>query len=201
MSSTERAGAFHSGVMHLNEILVGREAAAASAPELLLACHAHIRHFVQLGQTLATIRVVSIEEVVESSRALFRYFHDALPLHEADENESLYPRLLPLPRWNLVREAGEAMLEQHRAVNELVAELLPICEILKREPERLAVLCGHLQQVTHALGQVFAAHLNLEESVIFPALPELLTPEQMDAMLREMQARRRPPATRIHLVQ
>jgi iron-sulfur cluster repair protein YtfE (RIC family) len=178
-----------------------RESRESSSPvELLLACHTRIRHFVQMGRTLAGAKAVSIEEVRETAETLLRYFQQALPLHEADENESLFPRLLTLPDGNLVREAGEAMVEQHRAIHELVEELVAVCTLLEKQPARLPALGFRLEQVTRAMAEVFGAHLTLEESVIFPAIDELLTPEQRDGMLIEMRARRGPQPSGIHLV-
>lgn len=180
-----------------------KDATAPSSPvEMLLGCHARIRHFVQLSRTLAGADAVAPQEVAEAAAALFRYFNHALPLHEADESETLFPRLRDaLPQGGLVREAAEAMVEQHKAIDELVAELLAMCASLGRHPECLPSLARRLEDLTCALEQVFAAHLRLEETVIFPALGELLTAAQMDEMTHEMNQRRRPQLGTIHLVQ
>jgi uncharacterized coiled-coil protein SlyX len=179
-----------------------REAHADATPlEMLQGCHARIRHFMQLSRTLATATDAPPEEISDAARALRNYFHLALPLHEADENESLSPRLCLLPPGNLVREAAEAMVEQHRAIDELVAELVALCERLQRLPAQLAELAPRMGEINQALGKIFDAHLTLEESVIFPALPIVLTPGQMSEVLREMQGRRRAEVNGIHLVQ
>src|SRR5208337_402945 len=88
--------------------------APASAVEILLGCHTRIRHFIQLSRTLAGAEGVAPREIAEAATAIFRYFKAALPLHEADENESLFPRLKNAQlQGGLVREAAEAMIEQH----------------------------------------------------------------------------------------
>ena len=174
----------------------------ASFLEMLLGCHARTRHFVQLSRTLAEAVLVPDAEIAEAAAAVFNYFSHALPLHQADENQSLFPRiqsaLLP---GALLREAAETMVEQHLAIDELTAELLSLCDSLCHRPERLPSLARRLQHLTRALGQIFAAHLHLEEAVIFPALPQLLTETQMQEISHEMHQRRRPPAGTIHLVQ
>jgi iron-sulfur cluster repair protein YtfE (RIC family) len=176
--------------------------ATCSALEMLLGCHARIRHFVQLSRTLAGAEGVAPKEVADAADAVFRYFNDALPLHEADENETLYPRLRhATEEGSLVRDAADVMIEQHKAIDELAAELLSICASLQHHPECLPSLVPRLEHVTLALEQVFAAHLHLEETVIFPALGNVLTAAQLDEMIREMNQRRRPRIRTIHLVQ
>jgi len=176
---------------------------APSSPlEMLQACHARVRHFMQLSRTLAEASGVPRREIAAAAAAVFAYFSHALPPHEADENESLFPRLQSaLPPGALVREAAETMVEQHKAIDELAAELLSLCDSLRRHPELLPSLARRLQHVTGALDQIFAAHFQLEETVIFPALQQLLTAAQLEEMAREMQLRQRPPAGAIHLVQ
>ena len=180
-----------------------KDAPAPTTPlEILLGCHARIRHFMQLSRTLAEAEGVALTEIAEAAAAVFGYFSHALPLHHADENQSLFPRLRDaLPPGALVREAAETMVEQHRAIDELVAELLFLCSSLRRLPEHLPGQARQLQDVTAALGQIFAAHLLLEETVVFPAFQQLLTPAQIKQIFREMHQRRQPPIGNIHLVQ
>jgi iron-sulfur cluster repair protein YtfE (RIC family) len=193
------------GNMHLISIFdkSGPEKIAAPTPlEMLLGCHARIRHFIQLSRTLATAENVPPQEVADAAAAIFRYFSLALPLHEADEDKSLLPRIqAALPLGNLAREAAETMVEQHKAIDELAAELLSICSSLDRNPDRLPALARRLEHVTSALEQILAAHLRLEETVIFPVIQELLSPAQIEEMLAEMNERRRVPRGAIHLVQ
>jgi hemerythrin-like domain-containing protein len=176
--------------------------AAATPLEMLLGCHSHIRHFMQLSRTLAAAEGVPSEEVADAAAAIFRYFSVALPLHEADENETLFPRIYAaLPQGGLVREAAETMVEQHKAIDELAAEMLSLCSALDFNPSRLPALARRLMHVACALDQIFTAHLMLEETVIFPAMHELLSPAQLKEMAREMNERRRAPKKKIHLVQ
>ena len=54
-------------------------------------------------------------------------------------------------------------------------------------------LAPRLEHVTSALDQIFAAHLHLEETVVFPAIAEWLSPAQIEEMSREMHATPPPP--------
>ncbi|MDR3762607.1 MAG: hemerythrin domain-containing protein [Acidobacteriota bacterium] len=192
--------------MRLTRISGGGETPTESPLDLLLGCHARIRYFVQLGRTLANAEGECGDEVSNAAAAIYRYFTVALPLHEADENLTLFPRLrAALPSGNLVRQAAETMVEQHRVIDELVGELQPLCSTLDRNPGRLPTLAQNLHHVMQAMEQIFAAHLHLEETVLFPALPQMFAAEEMAAMLAEMQERRRTPENpadrnSIHLV-
>jgi iron-sulfur cluster repair protein YtfE (RIC family) len=176
------------------------EPAASTPLEMLQGCHARIRHFMQLSRTLAEAEAAPPNEIADAAAAIQRYFSQALPLHEADENQTLFPRLQnAAPLGSPLREAAKAMVEQHRAIDELVAELLSLCRSLGQHPERLPRLAARLRHVSAALDPIFAAHLHMEETVIFPAL-EQFSPAQLEEMSREMQHRRRPPHQGIHLV-
>ena len=199
------SGKLDSGSMSLIRISGNRpknETDSASPLDMLLGCHARTRHFMQLSRTLAYAESASQKEIAEAATAIFRYFGEAVPLHEADENQSLFPRLhAALPHGGLIREAAETMVEQHKAISELMAELLPLCASLGRNPGRLPSVSCSLVHVTSALNLIFAAHLLLEETVVFPAIAEWLSPAQIKQMSREMHARRHPPRGTIHLVQ
>jgi iron-sulfur cluster repair protein YtfE (RIC family) len=178
-----------------------KDASDSSTPlEMLQGCHARIRHFMQLSRTLAEAADASQDDISDAAASLTRYFSEALSLHEADENQTLFPRLYDAaPLDSPLREAAKAMVEQHHAINELVAELLSLCGTIRRQPELLPSLARHLRQVTSALGQVFDSHLHMEETVIFPAL-QLFTASQLEEISSEMQQRRLPPRQGIHLV-
>jgi iron-sulfur cluster repair protein YtfE (RIC family) len=161
----------------------------------------------QLSKTLATAGDdVPAAEIADAAAAIFRYFSLALPMHEADENTTLFPRICAAePEGGLLRQAAETMVEQHKAIDELVAELLLICSALDGAPGRLPALAPRLEHVTSALERIFAAHLHLEETVIFPAVVQLFPAEENEKILREMEERRKMPprpANRgsIHLV-
>jgi iron-sulfur cluster repair protein YtfE (RIC family) len=174
--------------------------APSTAVEMLQGCHVRIRHFLQLSRTLAEAVDVPQNEIAEAAASITHYFSEALPLHEADENQTLFPRLYDAaPLGSPLREAAKTMVEQHRIIDELVAELLSLCGAIHRQPERLPSLAQRLRQVTSALDQIFVSHLHMEETVIFPAL-QRFPPSQLEEITNEMQQRRRPPGQGIHLV-
>ena len=185
----------------LTQISSPEHSPEASGPvEMLQECHHRIRHFVQLGLTLAHAKEAPPAQVAEAADQIFRYFSQSLPLHEADENETLFPRIRALaPLGSALRDAAKVMVEQHHIIEELVFELAAVCSALRRQPERLPSLASQLQHTSEALDHIFGAHLHLEETVIFPAVAQLPA-EEIQAMTREMQRRRHPEDNGIHLI-
>jgi iron-sulfur cluster repair protein YtfE (RIC family) len=164
----------------------------AGPVELLQACHDRIRHFLELSRTLAHNPSAPKAQIADAAGAVFRYFNEALRLHEADENETLFPRLRKAFAAQPVGEAAQSMVTQHHAIDELVSELVHLCEVIQRNPEMLPSVAEQFTHITAALQQMFEDHLRLEESVIFPALAHFPTAE-LEAMTREMEQRRRRP--------
>lgn len=193
----------------LNQIRTSAaNASAESTPqEMLLGCHARIRHFSAMALRLAESQNASPEEIVRAAQGLHRYFTVALPLHEQDENLSLHPRLkraAALPaRANestMLRElagpAADAMVEQHESIDQLIERLLPLWTILQHAPQRLPELAPEMRELAQALKTIFDAHLQLEEESIFPSIHELLSQQEVQALLQEMKARRADPSNR-----
>jgi iron-sulfur cluster repair protein YtfE (RIC family) len=158
---------------------------------MLLGCHERIRHFVGLAIRLASAQGILDSEIVSIAEKLHRYFTVALPLHEADENASLHPRLrAAVPEGELVGRAADAMVEQHLSIDEIVERLVLLWKLLKSNPTIHAELAPDLQQLSSALQQMLDSHLKLEEESIFPAMRKYLTEAQLVMIGREMQERR-----------
>ncbi len=159
--------------------------------ELLLACHQRIRHFSDVAVKLAHAHGVAENEIVQAAAGLHRYFTVALPLHEADENLSLHPRLRrAVPADELAGPAADAMLDQHLAIDELVERLVPIWLLLQSAPDKLPETAGEMCAVSSRLKELFQAHLKLEEETIFPAIDKYLSVDDQADIVREMQVRR-----------
>jgi hypothetical protein len=159
--------------------------------ELLLACHQKIRHFSAVAVKLAHAQGAAEKEIVAAAAGLHRYFTVALPLHEADENLSLDPRLRrAVPREQLAGPAADAMLDQHRAIDELIDRLVPLWVLSKSAPRKLPEIAGEMCALSKRLSELFEAHLELEEETIFPAIERYLSESERAGIVREMQQRR-----------
>jgi len=155
----------------------------------LMECHGHIRRFSALAVRLTTRPDVSPSEASEAARALLGYFERALPLHVADEDDSLRPRLLALPDDAVLAAAVTRMHDEHGPIEALLAEAIPAWRRLLGDPRLLGdhrdVLAAAARELEHTL----AAHLAAEEAVVFPALTRL-EDEAAVAIRREMRQRR-----------
>lgn len=154
--------------------------------DLLLGCHERIRHFTAVARRMAENPSAPPEQVSDAAEAVYRYFHVALPLHEADENISLDPRLHASGE---AVHASEEMVRQHTEINRVLRQLLPLWDALCREPEKLPGFTSRLLELITELEQLWEVHLRLEEETVFPAIKNL-PPGDVAAILYEMKERR-----------
>src|ERR1017187_6417825 len=160
------------------------------AVDLLMGCHQRIRHFTALASKLAHSQGATSDEVRQAASGVYRYYSVSLPLHEADEEATLRPRLDPVAD-ERVRHALLAMADQHLAIDELIERLLPLLRLLEQNPDTQGQVGGEMCSRTQALDEIFRAHLELEETVIFPAIRQMLPEYARAEMLAEMQQRRK----------
>ena len=135
--------------------------------DLLLACHERIRRFAVLAVTVAQRQDLPGNEVAEACVQVHRYFSEALPLHVADEDESILPRLQGASPE--IDHALRTMRDQHVEHGPKLQSLLRLTEALRVQSDA-AALKSDLAVVAVDLEQEFHAHLAMEESVLFPAL-------------------------------
>jgi iron-sulfur cluster repair protein YtfE (RIC family) len=160
------------------------------AVDLLIGCHLRIRHFTAAAVKLAHAQGAGDDEIRQAAAAVYRYYSVSLPLHEADEEDTVRPRLDPVAG-ERVRHALLAMADQHQGIYDFVERLVPLLQLLERNPDALPQVGGEMCSLTSALDDIFRAHLELEEAVIFPAIRESLPESARAEMLAEMQQRRK----------
>ncbi|HEU5061001.1 MAG TPA: hemerythrin domain-containing protein, partial [Kofleriaceae bacterium] len=94
-------------------VRIGQTSGGEGDPvDALLACHDRIRTFVALAGRAAA-GAGAPGEIAEACRRIERYFREAMPLHVADEEESILPRLRG--REAALDRALAEMHEQHSA--------------------------------------------------------------------------------------
>src|ERR1700743_1705738 len=108
----------------LNQITPARQHKGEDVVDLLTGCHQRIRHFTGVVIKLAHAQGATPEEISQAATAVHRYYSISLPLHEADEEQTLHPRLNVL-RDEKLNHALRAMADQHEAIDELLERLLP----------------------------------------------------------------------------
>jgi hemerythrin-like domain-containing protein len=162
--------------------------------DLLMGCHEQIRHFTAMSARLATAVDQPSHEIAQAAEALIRHFTISLPLHEADENESLHPRLRRAAPAAMAA-ASEEMVRQHVSIDAVVAELLPLWTLVQRDPHKLRDVASQMADKSRQLQELWDTHLSLEEQTVFPAMQEFLSTQELEAIRDEMQSRRASPAS------
>ena len=161
-----------------------------TALDLLVGCHDRIRNFTSVVRKLAHSEGAKAEEISAAAASAHRYFTVSLPLHEADEEESLRPRLREAGN-DEIRAALDAMTHQHHGIDDVVERLLPVLVLLSHNPAKLPEVHGELCSLSNALSEMFHGHLELEEKVLFPAISTILKPEEQSVILKEIKQRRK----------
>ena len=139
----------------------------------------------RLARAIADRADASDEQVVQAARDVRRYFVEALPLHVADEDDSIAPRLRGRDR--SLDEALSVVTAEHAAMNALLDELTSRCASIASAPgdcDRVG-----LRACIDALDRHWDEHLALEERLVIPAA-KTLEPAIVAAIRDEMTARR-----------
>jgi len=159
---------------------------------LLSDCHRRIEHFLAVliklcGKAQGGSLDAEEGELLEKALA---YFRDAAPMHTADEEHSLFPRL----RASGQSEAALARLAELEYEHVLAGRDHEIVDSLGRRWLREGRLApGDSVQMTQALkrlSEIYSRHIALEDRELFPLADRLLGPEELAAVGREMADRR-----------
>lgn len=154
---------------------------------LLLECHQRIRDFCSLARRL-TDPGIPDDVTAEAARRVHRYFTEALPLHAADEDETLEPRLRG--RSGELDAALDRMSREHQAHQPLVARLCELTRVLAAAPAELANVGTELSSVALRLEEQLLDHIEHEERTIIPAIAEYLPPRTRESIVAQFAARR-----------
>lgn len=160
--------------------------------DLLGECHERIRRFVALARQAGERQDATADQISQACVDVERYFTQALPLHVADEEQSIEPRLCGLSP--AVDEALDVAKRQHRRHEPLLKVLLRSTRVLRDNPHDRTAR-DDVATTARALEAEFEEHLRLEESTIFPAIRELLSHETQTSIVDELRKRRQgsPP--------
>src|SRR5688572_22414984 len=152
-------------------------------------CHERIREFSSIANRLPPGPTATPAELGEAAAAVVRYFTVALPRHERDEEDSLAPALVAAAAPAEIIDALGRMRDEHRAIDECLAEAGPLWTGLAADPARRDELGPQLAAVAERLRSLFEIHLPAEEKLIFPAVAALPAPV-LASIRAEMRQRR-----------
>lgn len=166
--------------------LFDREAPTFDDPVgMLRACHGRIeRQLVTLARLVRHLPEHGADDSARAAaRGFLRYFDNAAPNHHADEEASLFPRLL------MRTSDAQALLARLQADH----DRLDACW-RKLRPLMAGIASGQRANMPPALAHRFDAlygeHLACENGMLLPMCSERLTREDLAAIGREMAARR-----------
>jgi iron-sulfur cluster repair protein YtfE (RIC family) len=169
-------------------IQIGSPRGPSDVVDLLLECHQRIRHFLAVADRLAQSQGASHDEIREAAARITRYFSEAFPLHIADEEQSILPRLSG--RTPELDAALQGMHREHLEHESQLKTLVELCCELQASPEKLDEVRHSLLSTASMLEKAVSAHLEQEEQIVLPAVRARLTLEEQAAILTELRARR-----------
>jgi iron-sulfur cluster repair protein YtfE (RIC family) len=142
--------------------------AALDATELLAQDHTRLRYL------LEELAAAAEAGAFERKKALFRALKAALQVHATLEEEVFYPAVMKL-RSAWARDAVREALEEHQALDSIVAELDQM------EPED-----GQYDVKVQGLRTSVEHHIGQEEQAMFAQARNHLTDDRLQALGRQM---------------
>ncbi len=180
---------------HNMPVQIGAKAHNFSDPTGLLSdCHRHIETFLGVLQTVAG--VIDRPLADGAARALdsaLRYFRHFAPKHNADEEESLFPRLRlindPLIQTALTKI--DALEKDHRWAASRHDEIERLGQRCLSEGKLSAEEAASFRQIIAELSTMYRLHIHVEDETVFPLAARLLTEADRKAVGKEMAERRK----------
>jgi len=176
-------------------VQIGAKAHHFTDPTGLLSdCHRRIEMF--LGSIAAVAEVIdrpASEQVRGALESALRYFRQAAPKHTSDEEESLFPRLRDITDPNLASAMSklDALEEEHRWANPLHDVLEQLGTKFLTEGDLTLEEIERFRAAIRELGLMYARHISIEDTIVFPWASRVLSEEQKSAIADEMAGRRR----------
>ena len=161
---------------------------------LLNDCHRRIEAF--LGMLIAvTTQAQGAALNGEQRSALessLRYFREAAPKHTLDEEESLFPRMRAVRNAQVKAALAkiEALEKDHKAAEENHREVEMLGRRWLAEGRLPAEAVRRLAERLDELSALYRKHIQAEETEVFPFAGKILDPSAIEAIGREMAARR-----------
>ncbi len=158
---------------------------------MLKDCHRRIEHFLHILCVVAERaqgRALSGEEC-SAVNAAIQYFHAGGRRHNADEEESLFPRLRDYIDSAAIAEI-EHLEADHRAAEQLHALVEKLYDAWITGGRLPQEANAQLLSATEQLRHLYQAHIALEEQQIFQRASELLDKTAISAIGEEFRRRR-----------
>lgn len=159
---------------------------------MLKDCHRRIERFLHILCTVATQasgRPLNQEES-EAITAALHYFNEGGRRHNADEEESLFPRLRAVESGSPLGDLAH-LEDDHRRTEQLHHQVDSLYRKWIATSALSATEQNTLLSSTATLQHIYTAHIRLEESTVFPRAAQVLDASAIAAIGSEFQARRK----------
>jgi hemerythrin-like domain-containing protein len=182
------------GALKRMSVQIGTKAHNFSDPTGLLSdCHRRIEMFLSTLEVVAAVMDRPASE--ETNRALesaLHYFGQAAPKHNADEEDSLFPRLRQIQHADIQSSFSqlERLEEEHRWAAPLHAEVERLGTQYISTGSLSDTEIGNFRSAVTRLASMYKQHIDIEDSVIFPLAERLLPEADKTAIAEEMANRR-----------
>ncbi|HYW72391.1 MAG TPA: hemerythrin domain-containing protein [Pyrinomonadaceae bacterium] len=161
---------------------------------LLADCHRRIEKFLKVLHTVARqTRGMQLDD--EQRQALdtsLRYFRDSAPKHTADEEESLFPRMLS--RAGVHRATLSATLlslnAEHGIISNHHDEVEAVCQSWLANDSLSSAELPRLTSSLNELRVIYSRHMAIEEQDVFPLARLIIEPPDLQSIAQEMAQRR-----------
>ena len=158
---------------------------------MLCDCHRRIERFLRVLCEVAQRaqgRALSDEEQ-DAVRGALRYFREGGARHNRDEEDSLFPRLRQAGAPDDLR-AVEALEHEHADAGALHATMDRLYKQWMTRGELPDAEQRELLRATRQLEPLYATHIAMEETVVFPHAAKVLDAAAIAAIGAEFRARR-----------
>ena len=156
-------------------------------------CHRRIEMFLNALKTAATFHGRKLtDDEHRSLEGALRYFREAAPKHNADEEESLFPRLRKVQNDEVQSALAEvARLEaEHRWAAPLHDEVESFGQKWLVDGKLSAADAQAFDKAIGQLGAMYRAHIDYEDRVLFPLAARVLPHDELQQVAYEMARRR-----------
>jgi len=158
---------------------------------MLKDCHRRIEHFLNIVCVVAgrAHGRSMTEEEASAIQAALHYFRVGGQRHNADEEQSLFPRMRAAASADDAGEIGD-LAHDHRDAGDLHAKVDVLYSGWIANGALTPEQRHELAAATAALRQLYERHIELEERVVFPRAAQMLSRESISAMGEEFRLRR-----------
>jgi hemerythrin-like domain-containing protein len=160
---------------------------------MLRACHRRMESAIESVQRLPELeRRGPLDPGARTAlRQTLQYFAVVVPRHLADEEESLFPRMLAVEGHGPAAEVIAGLREEHAGIRRMHGELARLGDELVRAGQLPAPeLRERLNATVRELAHAWREHLRVEEEIVFPRVASTIPPGEFGAIGAEMASRR-----------